>query len=117
MLTGAKTVLKAAAAAKVKRVIFTSGVVTLYNAVKATSKKPDGSVYGPDDWNTESMVESNAYLYSKTQVTPPPPPPTGLQVLVWLIIAASLENLVLYSVHHCLSVASAIVGSSRSLSL
>jgi hypothetical protein len=72
---GAKTVLRAAAAAKVKRVVFTSSVVTLYNAVKATSKKPDGSLYGPDDWNTESTVESNCYLYSKVEVRPPPPPP------------------------------------------
>ena len=36
-----------------------------------TSKKPDGSLYGPDDWNTEDTLESNPYAYSKVQVSIP----------------------------------------------
>ena len=44
-------------------------IVAVNNAIKNTSKKPDGSLYSPDDWNTESTLESNAYNYSKTQVS------------------------------------------------
>ena len=44
-------------------------VVTLYSPIKRNkSKKPDGSPYGPDDWNTEDTLESNCYAYSKIQV-------------------------------------------------
>jgi len=66
-VNGTKTVLKAAAAAKVERVVLTSSVVAICEGVKKTSTKPDGSLYGPDDWNTDSTLESNCYMFSKVQ--------------------------------------------------
>lgn len=64
---GTENVMRSAlAAVKVKRIVVTSSVAAVYGDNQDIQSKPDGR-FGPEDWNTTSSLDHQAYSYSKTE--------------------------------------------------
>lgn len=63
---GTENVMRSALASdRVRRIVVTSSVAAIYGDNQDIQNKTDGR-FGPDDWNTTSSAEHQAYSYSKT---------------------------------------------------
>jgi len=64
---GTENVMKSALASdRVRRIVVTSSVAAIYGDNQDIQEKSDGQ-FGPEDWNTTSSADHQAYSYSKTE--------------------------------------------------